>query len=156
MYVAGFTLNPKLGETVTLSFSQQYSFPSGGYLLANPPSPAALPLLQKWCIPYPHRSHLLMNMHHVLHSCTRKLGPQFSKLHSWLECYITIRIRQLPSQQALQKSYESQRMQPCQPSHCHMLSHLKRRCVFLFLVIYLKHQHQLYWPVGLVLKSLLL
>lgn len=41
------------------------------------------------------------------------------------EYYITIRIRQLPSQQALQKSYESQRMQPCQLSHC-------ATCAFLF------------------------
>lgn len=156
VYVAaGFTLNPKLEETVTLSFSQQYSFTSVGYLLANAPSRAAHSCRND--ASYTHKEAICWWT--CTMCCTHavgKLGPQLSKLHSWTEYYITIRIRQLPSQQALKKSYESQRMQPCQLSHCHMLPHLKRMCVILFLVIYLKHQCQVYWPEVLVLKSFLL
>lgn len=54
-----------------------------------------------------------------------KFESQFSKLCSWAKYYITITIRWFPSQQALQKSYKSQRTEPSQFSHC-------ATCAFLF------------------------
>lgn len=132
MYVAaGFTVNPKLEETVTLSFSQQYSFTSVGYLLANAPSRAAHSCRKN--ASYTHTEAICWWT--CTTCCTHaveKLGPKFSKLHSWTEYYITIRIRQFPSQQALQKSYESQRTQPCQLSQSYAFSFEKVMCYLIF------------------------
>lgn len=147
-----FIQNPKLQETVT--FSQQFSFTSVGYMPKQTQVPQFLHLTHP-CRNDAHcthtSSHLLMNMHQALCSCSRKFGPPFCKLHSWAKDYITIRIRQIPSQQALQKSYQSQRMQPGQFSHC-------ATCAFSFknLMVRLIFSYLSGSPMVSVLKSLLL